>query len=553
MSLSIILRVAIAIAVVAGEQCLHNDLALLQTIIQVDGGEISTDTGSIASSRGFPKLHACPVATEVLVGISVFITVVAGGAFVQKINANAPTAAIGKDDRIEVDNCSASSCSASNGNLAVNGDGISPAAAEVTPTEEKEPIRMTWAVYILGICYMMLQCFATDQYVPQMPEMAAEMHCTQTQMGATLQINWMLKAIVAFFAGALSDRIGRRPIIMLGCFLLSLSCFACAGCGSIHWFYAARAIQGVGEGAEGVIVSTYRDCYDDVKQRVRVSSASIAVMAIAPIVAPSIGGVISKHTGSWRYSFILFGLVGGALTSSMAILWKETLPPKKENDESSVIQVVKKVVFDKHLVTILCLTTFVTVTSMVGASANAFIFIREYHKTPLFYARMNAVNAITAVVGIALAQPLLHLSPVMIMRISLTITGLCGVAIIPMSMTSLIHSIWFFMGSSWVTIIVSVPAWMAMSPLYLEQMKHSSGVANGLQSLVTNFGGSIISHALSYIVAPNGAHGMLYVTASLHIFMVTFFWVMLGFAPPPWACEHPKAEDDDGVEKAICH
>mmetsp|Transcript_82719 Transcript_82719/g.177252 ORF Transcript_82719/g.177252 Transcript_82719/m.177252 type:complete len:545 (-) Transcript_82719:57-1691(-) len=540
MAMAMLVRIALAYisvsmaTVAAAEQCLQGDLALLQTIIRVDESDTPAVVETVSSSRPVSKLHGDARLTKVFIGVAVITMIIACGRFHQTLNAPPRSK---KDDDGKLDAISIISPGAG-GN----------AGPMPTAPEKKEPDRMAWSTFILGILFTMLECFATAQYVPQMPEMATSLGCSQTDMGITLQINWVVKAVFALIVGPLSDRVGRKPILALGCFLLSLSSFACSSTKTVMWFYAARAIQGIGEGAEGVIRSTYRDVYDDMKDRVRIGSASIVVTAIAPMVAPTIGGVLTERTGSWRSSFVLFGMLGFLLTLAIVFFFKETLPSREEGAETSVMQDFSKIVSDRHLVVILAIGVFVFVQGGAAASSNAFIFEEGYHKTPLFFARISALNSVIGIFGVGFGNVLASkFSPLIIMRIFMSAWALIACVQFVLTLTSLINSVWFYLGCFWITMFMGVPIAMAMGPLYMEQMKHSSGMAGGVQCAVSNLFGSILAHCLTYIIAPNGASGMMIVSSACSVFTVAFFWLGFGLNPPSWARGDAKANSEGGA------
>ena len=81
----------------------------------------------------------------------------------------------------------------------------------------------SWCIY-LGVVYATIYA-STDQFVPSMPQMEKDLATSQGLMTATVQINWVVKALFALLAG-LSDRTGRRCVALPCMMLLSATCFA---------------------------------------------------------------------------------------------------------------------------------------------------------------------------------------------------------------------------------------------------------------------------------------------------------------------------------------
>lgn len=114
----------------------------------------------------------------------------------------------------------------------------------------------------MGVVYMVIYA-STDQYVPSLPVMEKDLEGSQVSMTATVQINWVVKALFGLFAAGLSDRIGRRPVALTCMFVLCMSTFCCACAGHVEWFVAARILQGMGESFEPVVYAMIRDYYSD--------------------------------------------------------------------------------------------------------------------------------------------------------------------------------------------------------------------------------------------------------------------------------------------------
>ena len=124
---------------------------------------------------------------------------------------------------------------------------------------------MSWVVF-MGMVFTFTY-FTTDQYVPSLPQMGVELSGSQALMSATVQLNFIVKAVSGIFTASLSDRIGRRPTLVMCLFLLTLASFCCGCAGRVEWFVAARVLQGVGESCEPVIFAMTRDFFSKPEDR----------------------------------------------------------------------------------------------------------------------------------------------------------------------------------------------------------------------------------------------------------------------------------------------
>lgn len=125
--------------------------------------------------------------------------------------------------------------------------------------------------------------------------------------------------------GILSDRYGRRPILLTGIFVYGCAALICGFAPDMTTLLIARFIQGVGSAAPRVIaLAAVRDCYGG-QRMARVISLAVIVFMIVPVVAPSIGQLILL-VASWH---AVFGLLVFAALAVFLICFRclpETLP-----------------------------------------------------------------------------------------------------------------------------------------------------------------------------------------------------------------------------------
>src|SRR6185369_12942054 len=111
-----------------------------------------------------------------------------------------------------------------------------------------------WTLAMLLACLGTLGPFAIDTYLPAFQGIAASLGATPAQMQQTLSAYLFGFALMNLFHGALSDAIGRRPVVLGGLALFTLASLGCALSQSIGMLVLCRAVQGMSAGA-GVVVS----------------------------------------------------------------------------------------------------------------------------------------------------------------------------------------------------------------------------------------------------------------------------------------------------------
>ena len=149
-----------------------------------------------------------------------------------------------------------------------------------------------------------------DMFLPSMPAMVEEFqtHPTSIQPAITLFLMALGAAQPVF--GPLSDRFGRRPILLIG-----LACYALAGLGclfapTVGALIAARVVQGFAGGSgPSVSRAVVRDIYGKA-HAARIMAYMATAIALAPILAPVIGGFLQAHFG-WHAVFVVLSALGG--------------------------------------------------------------------------------------------------------------------------------------------------------------------------------------------------------------------------------------------------
>lgn len=187
-------------------------------------------------------------------------------------------------------------------------------------------LRRTWAVAALLASLSMLGPFSIDMYLPALPAIGQSLHAGPLALQQTLSAYLVAYAFMMLWHGALSDALGRRPVVLGGLVLYGIGTLGCAIAGNIESLWLFRAVQGLSAGA-GLVVgrAIIRDQFHGAEAQ-RLMSQITMVFGIAPAVAPLIGGALLNLLG-WRAIFwVLFGVVVAMLAWAARRL-PETLPP----------------------------------------------------------------------------------------------------------------------------------------------------------------------------------------------------------------------------------
>jgi DHA1 family bicyclomycin/chloramphenicol resistance-like MFS transporter len=156
---------------------------------------------------------------------------------------------------------------------------------------------------------------STDLYLPSLPWIGRDLGADVAATQLTLSVFLAAFAIAQIPVGPLSDRFGRRPVLLIGLCIYVLASVACAVAPSIELLILARAVQAIGACA-GVVLgrAIVRDIYGR-DRAARMLAYIGTAMALAPMIGPILGGTVQGVLG-WRWNFGIlttFGAVGLAL------------------------------------------------------------------------------------------------------------------------------------------------------------------------------------------------------------------------------------------------
>lgn len=170
--------------------------------------------------------------------------------------------------------------------------------------------------------------FSIDSMLPALPEIAAELTAETPNRAQLIITSFVLgMGVGTFFTGALSDRFGRKPVVIGGAVLYILAAALAWAAPSLELMLAARFLQGLGAAAPRVVgIAMIRDLYSG-REMARLLSFVLLVFSLVPALAPTLGAGIIALTG-WRGIFVSFVVFALAVTLWLALRQPETLAPE---------------------------------------------------------------------------------------------------------------------------------------------------------------------------------------------------------------------------------
>lgn len=176
--------------------------------------------------------------------------------------------------------------------------------------------------------------------------------------------------------GALSDRLGRRPVMFMGMAIYTASSLACAFTGDAWWLIGVRFVQGIGGGAGATVArAVVRDIYG-ASGTTHGMARMISTMAVVPFFMPLLGGILASLF-SFKACFLAMALIGVASVSAYFVLVPETRPAATTItpiEQRSALDILTHPIFAQHAI---CNMFCISILVIFGANF-AFITREEF-------------------------------------------------------------------------------------------------------------------------------------------------------------------------------
>ncbi len=328
--------------------------------------------------------------------------------------------------------------------------------------------------------------FTTDMYLPAFPAITADLGATPSAVQGTLVTYFLALALGQLVYGPLADRFGRRMPLLGGFAVYTVATLGCALSQDIGSLAALRFLQALG-GCAGMVIA--RAVVRDVAtgaDAVRLMANLMLVSGIAPVIAPSIGGVMLLYVG-WRGIFGVLGLYGIMVLVLVTFVLPETLSAerRRRDNAAAMLALFVALLRDRHFLAHALAGTMPIAGMFAYIIGSPFVFMELFGVSPQTYGLFFGANAAGIfVMGQTVSRLAQRKSPERLLRL-FTLQPLIGGAVV------LVGAI---MAEFWVLaagLFVFVAAIGAMMPLAtataMARQGHAAGSASALIG-VTQFG-----------------------------------------------------------------
>ena len=298
--------------------------------------------------------------------------------------------------------------------------------ATAAPAPQADPARTSSAAFrpaMVGLLGSMtaLGAVTVDMYLPSLPTVAADLGTTTAGVQLTISGVLLGAALGQLIMGPLSDRFGRRRPALAGIALHVVASLLCIIAPTIGLFIGLRVVQGFGNAAAGITaMAVIRDRLTG-GPAARVISRLMLVIGVAPLFAPTLGGLIAGAAG-WRAVFAVLALFGVVLWIAVWRWLPETLSQDRRATAGprEAVRGYRSLLGDRQFLSLAVIPGLGMGALISYVLGSPFVLQEDFGLTAQQFALVFAFNGMALVIGAQVNAALLRwYTPIDILRVAL--------------------------------------------------------------------------------------------------------------------------------------
>jgi DHA1 family bicyclomycin/chloramphenicol resistance-like MFS transporter len=256
------------------------------------------------------------------------------------------------------------------------------------------------AVLALMTALFFMAMAGTDMYISSLPAIAKEFCVTPDIANLTISAYNGSIAIFVLFAATLSDRFGRRAIMIFAPLAFALSAVIISVSSSIWMIIALRGVQAIGS---ALIIIVSREILKDImdeREQLRANAIMLLGLVLSPALSPVIGAYLAEYFG-WRSVFMFMGIIGLIFGLVVIKFLPETCKNKLESLPKASVFLSEYYEILKSRFFILMTLTFVSANGAFYAfiGISSYLYIDDFNISPILYSYVYTIMAAAYLIG----------------------------------------------------------------------------------------------------------------------------------------------------------
>lgn len=282
---------------------------------------------------------------------------------------------------------------------------------------------------------------AMDIYLASMPSMTHSLGASTTQVQLTLSVYMYGWGMAQLVVGPMSDRWGRRPVLIAGLVVAVIASSACALAPDAYFLMAARLLQAFGVAAVFVVPrATVRDLHS-AERAGKMLTLMAMILSIAPIVAPILGSHLHVWLG-WQANFVLVAAYAAVLLAIAVTQFPETLkqPNARALDPGALLTTFSRLLRSRRFVGYLLVSSFSAGGLFAFLGGSAFVLVAVMGTGETGFGALFATVMIGNLVGGLLAsRAVMRLGIDRLLQISTAVMLASGVTLAALAWAGVDH------------------------------------------------------------------------------------------------------------------
>ncbi|WP_297521885.1 multidrug effflux MFS transporter [uncultured Clostridium sp.] len=296
-------------------------------------------------------------------------------------------------------------------------------------TEEKinqKYLKKKWFIAFIGFLSAFVP-MSTDLYLPALPDMVKTFHTNVAFLNLTITLFFVFYAVGMLIWGPLSDKHGRKNILLVGMGFYLVGSILCAFAVNVPMLIGFRIIQAIGSGAAvSVATAMMKDVYTG-KKLVAMLATVQSIAMTSPVISPFVGSLILKYT-SWRGIFVILTIVS-IIAFIGGMLLTETLEVKSTGNVIEVFSKLHVVLKNPAFTLLMFVFALISLPLMAYITMSSYIYITGFGLSEEHYSYFFAIGGIFLVMGpmlyIKLAKKFKPNNIIIALFIIVIISGVC--------------------------------------------------------------------------------------------------------------------------------